>query len=266
MGQLRDIDNRSVIIGLLCGIIVMLVVALGIMRRHQATSALPVQSTEEESKENDAAFTPSTAEMPSYVEQIQLQQQVEQLLEQKVQSLLDDIIGPGRSTVRIHATLIFSREHTEIHTASPGEHRVLLSEETREKSSAESGAEEHAARNYEVNRTIREITGPLGILERLNIALSVDKTKVVWDPDTKVYEEEDRSPEELSRLEGLARQAAGFDEQRGDQIVVYPMVFDKTQDLASRHWFSDVEVFNSLRNKVLRSADLKKLGDRKPPL
>jgi uncharacterized protein with HEPN domain len=32
------------------------------------------------------------------------------------------------------------------------------------------------------------------------------------------------------------------------------------------HWFSDVEVFNSLRNKVLRSADLKKLGDRKPPL
>ena len=36
--------------------------------------------------------------------------------------------------------------------------------------------------------------------------------------------------------------------------------------LAKRHWFSDVEVFNSLRNKVLRSADLKKLGDRKPPL
>ena len=32
------------------------------------------------------------------------------------------------------------------------------------------------------------------------------------------------------------------------------------------HWFSDIGVFNSTRNKVLCSADLENLGDRKPPL
>ena len=33
-----------------------------------------------------------------------------------------------------------------------------------------------------------------------------------------------------------------------------------------RHWFSDIGISNSLRNKVLCSSDLKKFSDRKPPL
>ena len=33
-----------------------------------------------------------------------------------------------------------------------------------------------------------------------------------------------------------------------------------------RHWFSEIAVSNLLRNKLLCSTELKKLGDGKPPL
>ena len=66
---------------------------------------------------------------------------------------------------------------------------------------------------------------------RLSIALTIDATKVVIDPDTRELAEVERSQNEIDRLADLAEKAAGFDPRRGDQISVYPMVFDKSQEI-----------------------------------
>lgn len=166
--------------------------------------------------------------------QFQMQQQVEQTLEKKVQSLLDEVIGKDRSKVRLNVTLDFKQTQTHLESYDPGSSQMLRSEQTSEKQSAEQGSEELAIRNFEVNKTIREVTGSVGTIERMTMALTIDKTKVVADKETNSFIEEERSQQEIDNLENLARGAVGFNEERGDKISVFAMPFDKTQELAAR--------------------------------
>lgn len=162
--------------------------------------------------------------------QFEMQQQVEHVLEAKVQTLMDQVIGKDRSRVRVNVTLDFSQRNTESHTVDPGETQAIISEETTNKESAEQGTEEQAIRNYEVSRTIQNIVGSVGAVQRITMALTIDKTKVVLG-QTGEFTEADRSQEEIDKLAGLAREAVGFDPQRGDKVAVYAMTFDKTQEI-----------------------------------
>jgi len=166
--------------------------------------------------------------------QFELQQTVEKVLERKVQTLMDQVIGKDRSRVRINVLLDFSQTNTQTESVDPGETQVIISEETNEKSSAEQGTEEQAIRNYEVNRIIRNIIGPVGAVQRISMALTIDKTRVVSDPATGGYIEEDRPLQEIDQLSGLAQEAVGFDEGRGDKLTVFAMTFDKTQELRAK--------------------------------
>ncbi len=165
--------------------------------------------------------------------QFELQQQVERVLERKVQTLMDQVIGKERSRVRINVVLDFNQTQTRETLYLPGASQVVISEETQEKSSAEQGTDEQAIRNYETNKTIRDIVGSVGVVGRISMALTIDKTKVIIDPAGK-YVEEDRAPEEINQLAELAEKAIGLDEARGDQITVLAMSFDKTQEIKSR--------------------------------
>jgi flagellar M-ring protein FliF len=167
--------------------------------------------------------------------QFEMQQSVESVLEKKVQSLMDEVIGSGRSKVRINVALDFSQQNTEERLYQPpGGSTIVVSEETNEKQSAEQGTEENAVRNYEINRTIRNIIGTVGDVSRLSMALTVDQTKVVIDQDTREIREELRPEEEIQQLAELAQQAIGYDEDRGDEMTVFAMPFDKTQEIQAR--------------------------------
>jgi len=166
--------------------------------------------------------------------QFQLQQQVERVLEKKVQSLLDEVIGNNTSRVRVSAVLDFDRKTTETKTVDPGESQVVLSEETNEKTSAAEGDENQAVRNFELNRTIQSIIGSVGQIQRMSMALTIDKTKVVVDPQTEDFTIQERTDEEIQQLAALAERAIGMDRARGDQVEVFAMPFDKTQELTQR--------------------------------
>jgi len=167
--------------------------------------------------------------------QFQLQQQVERALEKKVQTMLDEVIGAGHSKVRLNVTLNFEQKNVQQELVDPGASQVIISEETTEKTSADQGSEETAVRNYEVNRTIQNIIGSVGTVDRLSLALTIDKTRMVFNEATKEYTEEQRSQEEIDQLAALAKEAIGFAVSRGDQIAVFAMPFDKTQEMKSRH-------------------------------
>lgn len=166
--------------------------------------------------------------------QFQMQQQVESVLEKKVQSLMDEVIGSGRSKVRINVVLDFSRQSTdEVLFEPPGGSQVVISEETNERQSAEQGSEENAVRNFEVNRTVRNIVGSVGAISRMSMALTVDETKVIIGEDGRAIEQS-RSAAEIQSLSELARQAVGYDETRGDNVTVFAMPFDKSQEIQAR--------------------------------
>lgn len=166
--------------------------------------------------------------------QFQQQQQVERVLEKKVQTLLDEVIGKNRSKVRVNVALDFNQQETQESVVDPGASQVVLSEETNESQSAEQGSEENAVRNYEVNRTIRNIIGTVGGVSKITMALTVDATKVTHDPETGRFEESDRPQDEINQLAELAQRAVGFDETRGDQITIFALRFDKSQEIQAR--------------------------------
>lgn len=115
-----------------------------------------------------------------YITLFQQEQMAARTIEDQIQSMLDGLIGTGRSIVRV---------------------RTLLN--------------------------------PDGTLQRQHVALSVDKTKSVQDVTTREYIEEERTAEEIDQLAKLAMLAAGLDKERG-RIAVYPIHFDKTQEIAAR--------------------------------
>ena len=167
--------------------------------------------------------------------QFEMQQQVEKALERKVQTLMDQIIGTDRSRVRINASLKFDQENIQQEEFVPGASQVVISEETNETVSAEEGSEEQAIRNYEVNRTIKNIIGSVGSVQRLSMALTVDKTKLILNKETGQYIEEERGQEEINSLASLAKKAVGLDEEgRGDAFSIFELHFDKSQELLAK--------------------------------
>ena len=167
--------------------------------------------------------------------QFEQQLMVEKKLERKVQTLLDEVIGQNRSKVRINVNLDFSQKTVQSSNVDPGASQVVISEETSESQSAEQGSEENAVRNYEVNRTVQNTIGSVGQISKLTMALTVDATKVVpVEGQPGQFEEAEREAEEIDQLKQLAEQAVGFDETRGDQVTVFALRFDKSQELQAK--------------------------------
>ncbi|MFH1570337.1 MAG: hypothetical protein ABIL09_20265 [Gemmatimonadota bacterium] len=68
----------------------------------------------------------------------------------------------------------------------------------------------------------------------LSMALSIDATKVTYDPASGRFVEIDRPPEEIEQLTELAKAAAGFAPGRHDQIAVMALRYDKSQEVEAR--------------------------------
>lgn len=80
---------------------------------------------------------------------------------------------------------------------------------------------------------VRAAMNPEGEIRRLSMAVTIDKTKVVMDPEG-YYVEVDRPLEEIKQLADIAKGAIGIDESRGDQVTVFAQSFDKTQHIQQR--------------------------------
>lgn len=72
-------------------------------------------------------------------------------------------------------------------------------------------------RNYELDKTISHTRFSMGRLKRLSVAVVVDDKVIVADGATTRLQ---RTPEELTRLSNLIKEAVGFNAQRGDTVNV----------------------------------------------
>ena len=75
-----------------------------------------------------------------------------------------------------------------------------------------------ATRNYEVDKTISHTRLPNNRLRRLSVAVVVNDRYTTGEDGAVVPEE--RTPEEITRISNLVKDAIGFDLQRGDSVQV----------------------------------------------
>jgi flagellar M-ring protein FliF len=186
--------------------------------------------------------------------QFEIQEAVESELERRVRSMLDEILGLNRATVRVAAQMEFtSVERTEERFDPRG---VVKSEqrttETQQGSTtspvgvagvasnvpdqapAQSGvsttksSKEGETIQYEVSKVLeRKVFAPAQ-LRRLSVAVLVDGGYRTVK-DTKAGEQKEyvpRKPEELEKIKVAVKNAVGFSPSRGDEVEVAEFPFD----------------------------------------
>jgi flagellar M-ring protein FliF len=174
--------------------------------------------------------------------QIKVQSKYEDFLRNKVQSMLDQMLEPNTSIVRVSALLNFDKIESTMENFDP-ESKVTRSEELESSSSTQktddiSSQTEHSITNYEISKTVRHIQNQVGDVKRLTVSVSVDHRLQVTESGkagllskAKINEEYlPRTPEEMQQIADLVRNAVGFSDDRGDQITVTNVRFDDARE------------------------------------
>lgn len=162
---------------------------------------------------------------------------VEQYLTNKVQSLLDGVIGPGNSEVRVSAELDFTQIEKTITDFNP-DRQAIRSEQSSTQSSRTVDSLQYPApnrtvenattvTNYEIPQTVEKIVNGVGTIKRITVGALINGTyKVVEKDGKKQIEYIPRSEEEIKKLEDIVKNAVGFDPNRNDQISIVNVPFD----------------------------------------
>ena len=173
--------------------------------------------------------------VPSGPSQVQAawraQAAVDQLLEQRAASLLDQIYGPGAAVVRVNAVLAFTTRRQR--QVAYGQPVPQATQQTTQTQAAGGGQPAGTAANvptytvpaptngtsgqqttitrYAVPTTTTTTTTPPGAVQRLTVAVAVDRPL---------------SPAQQAAVQRLVEQAVGFDAARGDAITVAGIPFN----------------------------------------
>lgn len=159
---------------------------------------------------------------------LEIKQQIEDYITRKVGRLLDSTYGPGQAIVSVDALLNFDEIHRTVqdvlpvHGGSSGgggglrHKRQIIGgaaganlpaiESTDKETSGPSNSTTEV--DYEYGRSIEQVIAAPGGITRLSIGVVIPG---------------DLTPEKQQRITDLVRMAAGFNEARGDAIVVQPL-------------------------------------------
>lgn len=153
---------------------------------------------------------------------MELQRSVEEYLAAKTEKLLASVSGLGVPRVQVSAQLNFDQVERTIESFDP-ETQVLQSEGRSETEAAADGAGAQTVINntYQNSRKLEKIvSGGTGVT-RLTVAVMVDERALNADSTAT-----SPVPARLSNVEGLVKNAIGFDSARGDRIAVTAVPFE----------------------------------------
>lgn len=179
---------------------------------------------------------------------------------ERVESVLEKILGYGRVRAEVSADIDFDRIVTNSETYDP-DGQVARSVQTTEEneSSRERDLNENVSvgnqlpdadasnagtvnestrnfvdevTNYEISKVVENHIRETGNVKRLSVAVLVDGMYAVDEQGNEVYTP--RSQDELDKIASLVKSAVGFDEIRGDVLEVVNLPFSDRPDLAGR--------------------------------
>jgi len=201
---------------------------------------------------------------------LELKEKAERKLEERIESILGKVVGEGRVIARVSAKMDLRKITAIEQTVDPDKTAVLQTRTEEEKLNGnrttptgvagaranipgadEAGqvgfrqdvAKEAKVTQYEVPKTVRNITETPGQIEKLTVAVLVDGVTSVNTKDDGTVEEawQPRPLEDIQKYEALVRNSIGFDEQRGDAIKIESMQFNQEDFRESEQLLSRLE-------------------------
>jgi len=183
--------------------------------------------------------------------QLEYQQNTEKDLRDKLETMFEQVVGAGKAIARVSVELDFNQTETTEESFDP-EGQVVRSEQLLNEANTQPGStpegipgvkgnlatfneagntaaagggnanRNNVTRNYEVNKTVKRVKGSMGKIKRLSVAVMVDGIyeKAVDKDGKATIKYIQRSPEDLKWYEKMAKNAVGFDPERGDQLEV----------------------------------------------
>lgn len=173
--------------------------------------------------------------------QMELTMAVENSLERKAQSMLDGVLGPGKAIVRVTGELNFEQYSRSSENYDPNMVAIRSEQKTESsdgssRNNGEKGGDkadsqsEVIVTNYEVSKSVENVTRAIGDIKRISVAVLIDGTYKTIENGEGVSETvyEPRPQDELDRLGALVKNAIGFSQERNDQFEIVNIAFDKT--------------------------------------
>jgi flagellar M-ring protein FliF len=160
--------------------------------------------------------------------QLEIQHSVEEHLAGKIEELLATVVGLGRVRAQVAAELSFDQVDRTVDTFDP-DGQVLQNEQRSETEGgagaegAGTGAQTVLNNSYQNSRRLEKITGSVGDVTRLTVAVLVDEKAVQGGAGGKTVA--------LGALEAMVRDAVGADSTRGDRVSVMAVPFEPVQAL-----------------------------------
>jgi flagellar M-ring protein FliF len=182
--------------------------------------------------------------------QLELEQNYENTAEQNLQALLNRVLGPNKAAVRVSAAMDWDQIEQTAETYTPGDPTQAPVRSSHEISEINNGGASQvggvpgAASNtgngnvptyqagsgtgsssqktdkqtqYELNKTVQKVVRAPGAVKRLSVSVLLDD-----DPNNP-------DPTLQQNVQNAITAAAGIDPNRGDQLIVTPMAFNRQQ-------------------------------------
>jgi flagellar M-ring protein FliF len=210
----------------------------------------------------------------------------EKNVEERIQSLLDRIVGSGKTVARVTAAFDFKQVERVEEKFDPETIAVRSEQRTEEKGASTTssasvsgvpgvqtnlgktppgsastnigGAKNDETLNYEVSRSTSKIIEPVGALSKISVAVLVDgkyeAPAAVKDGQPAKAKYVPRSPEELQKIEALVKNAVGFNPERGDQLTVQNIPFQDTGEagvVEEQKWWSNPFFMSLFKNLMI---------------
>ena len=211
------------------------------------------------------------------------QRTYEKNVEERIQSLLDPIVGGGKSVARVTAAFDFKQVERIEEKFDPESIAVRSEQRTEEKGASTSGSsgvpgvqtnlgrtpsasgttsgggsKNDETLNYEVSRSTAKIIEPVGALSKISIAVLVDgkyeAPAAVKEGQVAKAKYTPRSPEELQKIETLVKSAVGFNLERGDQLTIQNIPFQDTGEAGSSEvaaWWTNPFFLSLAKNLMI---------------
>ena len=191
-------------------------------------------------------------------QQLDTRQKLENEMSAKITQILEPAVGAGKVRPQVSVNMNFqqieetveqydpqgsvirSRQLQEERTSEtsgmggiPGavnmRHPVVSTvQETQGVASNASIIKQNETTNYEVSKAVRHIVNPVGVVERISVAVIIDNvTKTTTSPGGQTQTiSEPRNPEEMKKYRDLVAAAIAINPERGDQLIVENISFD----------------------------------------
>ena len=188
----------------------------------------------------------------------QHKRRVEQELEKNILAMLEDALGQGMIIARVTAKLDFEKNDQTEEIYDP-DSAVIRSQQTASESTvgatptggvigvqAQLPAGENQGgtgtsgqpskrdknnqvTNYEINKITRVVSKPTGTISKLSVAVMINGVMAENDAGEEEYQA--RTQEEMDKYTQIVQSAVGYNQERGDQIKVENIQFDRSIEL-----------------------------------